>query len=114
VNTEPPGIGGFSDVEKVYSLEPVAPTLTPVAKAHIIGVQANLWTEYIGSTNHAEYMVLPRMGALAEVQWLQPEAKDFEAFKLRLDHLRRIYERYGWHYAHHLWPEEFRKVAKMY
>lgn len=114
VNTEPPGIGGFSDVEKVYSLEPVAHTLTPVAKAHIIGVQANLWTEYIGSTNHAEYMVLPRMGALAEVQWLQPEAKDFEAFKLRLDHLRRIYERYGWHYAHHLWPEEFRKVAKMY
>jgi hypothetical protein len=44
-------------------------------------------------------LVLPRMGALAEVQWLQPEAKDFEAFKLRLDHLRRIYERYGWHYA---------------
>lgn len=111
---EPMALGGFSDVEKVYSLEPVAPSLTSSAKKHIIGVQANLWTEYISTINHAEYMILPRMAALSEVQWQKPSNKDFSIFKDRLTKFRHIYELYGWHYAHHLWPEEFRKEAKKY
>lgn len=107
-------IGGFSDVKNVYNTEPVAPELDAKAKAHIIGVQANLWTEYITSPNYAEYMVLPRMAALTEVQWLQPSEKNYEAFVKRTDSLRHIYELYGYTYAHHLWPAEFRKEAKKY
>ncbi len=112
--SEPPAIGGFSDVANVYNLEPVPEELAPSVKAHIKGVQANVWTEYIPTTNQVEYMVLPRMAALAEVQWLQPSEKDFEAFKKRVDSLRHIYELYGYKYAHHLWPSEFRKEAKKY
>ncbi len=112
--SEPPAIGGFSDVANVYNLEPVPEELAPSVKAHIKGVQANVWTEYIPTTNQVEYMVLPRMAALAEVQWLQPNEKDFEAFKKRVDSLRHIYELYGYKYAHHLWPSEFRKEAKKY
>lgn len=111
---EPMAIGGFSDVKNVYNTEPVAPELDAKAKAHIIGVQANLWTEYITSPNYAEYMVLPRMAALSEVQWLQPSEKNYEAFVKRTDSLRHIYELYGYTYAHHLWPAEFRKEAKKY
>lgn len=111
---EPMAIGGFSDVKNVYNTEPVAPELDAKAKAHIIGVQANLWTEYIASPNYAEYMVLPRMAALSEVQWLQPSEKNYDAFLKRVDGLRHIYDLYGYTYAHHLWPEEFRKVAKTY
>lgn len=112
--SEPPAIGGFSDVANVYNLEPVPADLAPSVKAHIKGVQANVWTEYIPYTNQVEYMVLPRMAALSEVQWLQPSEKNFEAFKKRVDSLRHIYELYGYNYAHHLWPSEFRKVAKSY
>ena len=111
---EPMAIGGFSDVKNVYNAEPVAPELDAKAKAHIIGVQANLWTEYIASPNYAEYMVLPRMAALSEVQWLQPSEKNYDAFVKRTDSLRHIYELYGYTYAHHLWPDEFRKEAKKY
>ena len=112
--SEPPTIGGFSDVKNVYSTEPVAPQLDAKAKAHIIGVQANLWTEYITCPNQAEYMVLPRMAALSEVQWLQPAEKNYDAFTKRVSSLRHIYELYGYTYAHHLWPDEFRKEAKKY
>lgn len=112
--SEPPCIGGFSDVKNVYNTEPVAAQLSASAKAHIIGVQANLWTEYITNANQVEYMVLPRMAALAEVQWLQPRKKNFDAFRQRLDSLRHIYELYGYTYAHHLWPDEFRKEASQY
>ena len=111
---EPMAIGGFSDVKNVYNTEPVAPELDAKAKAHIIGVQANLWAEYITSPNYAEYMVLPRMAALSEVQWLQPSEKNYDAFVKRTDSLRHIYELYGYTYAHHLWPAEFRKEAKKY
>ena len=112
--SEPPAIGGFSDVANVYNMEPVPAELASSVKTHIKGVQANVWTEYIPYTNQVEYMVLPRMAALSEVQWLQPSEKNFEAFKKRVDGLRHIYELYGYNYAHHLWPNEFRKVAKQY
>ena len=111
---EPMAIGGFSDVKNVYSMEPVASELDAKAKTHIIGVQANLWTEYIATPGYAEYMILPRMAALSEVQWLQPSEKNYNAFLKRVDSLRHIYDLYGYTYAHHLWPEEFRKVAKQY
>ncbi len=99
---EPLAIGGYVPVEKVYSFEPMDPSLTPDEQKHIIGVQANLWTEYVPTYSHAEYMELPRMAALCEVQWCKPENKDFEAFKQRLLQLFKIYEKRGYNYAKHM------------
>ena len=89
---EPLAIGGYVPIEKVYSLEPMPDVLTDEQKKHIIGAQANLWTEYILDGAHVEYMALPRMAALSEVQWTQPEKKNYEDFRARLMPLLRIYE----------------------
>ena len=99
---EPLGIGGYVPIEKVYSLETVPAVLTEEQSKHILGAQANLWTEYIHSSEHVEYMVLPRMAALAEVQWTQPEKKDFKDFTKRLARLMKFYQRDGFNYAKHV------------
>ncbi len=91
---EPFAIGGFVPLEKVYSLNPTA-SLTEEQAKHILGAQANLWTEYIPTSEQAEYMVLPRMAALAEVQWTQPEKKDYTNFTTRLAGLIGLYRRDG-------------------
>ena len=105
VQFEPSRCGGFIPVEKVYALDPAPDSLSVEAKTHILGAQANLWTEYITNEDMLEYQALPRMSALAEVQWSQPERKDYEAFKQRLTRLTDLFERYGYVYAKHLWPE---------
>ena len=64
---EPKGIGGFLPLEKVYSFEPVPGSLPPRKTRHILGAQVNVWTEYIATTDHVEYMLLPRLCALSEV-----------------------------------------------
>ena len=102
---EPSRCGGFIAVEKVYDLNPVLDSLSMEAKAHILGVQANLWTEYVTNEEMAEYQVLPRMSALAEVQWTLPARKDYDAFRQRLTRLTQLFERNGYVYAKHLWPE---------
>lgn len=100
---EPLGIGGFVDVEKVYNFEPIPAQFTnEEEKRFIMGNQANLWTEYISTPEHAEYMVLPRMAALAETQWTLPEKKDYQKFKNRLLHQMNIYKRKGYNYGKHL------------
>lgn len=104
--SEPLAIGGHSPSEKVYAFEPVAPELTPEQAKHILGVQANVWCEYIATPHWVEYMVLPRMAALAEVQWLQPEQKDFEAFKQRVVRLKDIYDLHHWTVAPHLFSPQ--------
>lgn len=102
---EPSRCSGYIPVEKVYSLDPVPDSLSEDARRHILGVQANIWTEYIFTEGMVEYQALPRMSALAEVQWTQPERKDFEAFKERLSRLTPLLDLYQYHYAKHLWPE---------
>lgn len=97
---EPLAIGGHLPIERVYSLEPTA-QLTPEQATHILGVQANLWTEYIATTEYVEYMILPRMAALAEVQWTQPEKKNYNCFGKRLARLLQFYKRDGLNYAKH-------------
>ena len=77
---EPFGIGGFLPWEKVYGYEPLD-GLNDNQQKHILGVQANLWTEYVATPEHLEYMLLPRMCALSEVQWCKPENKNPERFK---------------------------------
>lgn len=103
---EPDAIGGYVPVEKVYSLEPVPAALDEEEKKHIIGVQANLWTEYIPTTQQVEYMVLPRMAALAEVQWTLPEKKNYPNFTKRLAKLLTFYDRDGRNYGKHVFDIE--------
>ncbi|MBQ9215984.1 MAG: beta-N-acetylhexosaminidase [Prevotella sp.] len=102
---EPSRCGGYIPIEKVYSLEPAPDSLSAAAKAHILGAQANLWAEYIINEEMLEYQALPRMSALAEVQWTQSERKDYEAFKKRLTRFTALFELYNYKYAKHLWPE---------
>jgi hexosaminidase len=99
---EPLAIGGYVPVEKVYSFEPMHESLTPEQQKHIIGVQANLWTEYVPTFSHVEYMELPRMAALCEVQWCEAGNKDFEDFKQRLLPLLDLYKANNYNYAKHI------------
>ncbi|MBB1551821.1 MAG: beta-N-acetylhexosaminidase [Prevotella sp.] len=103
IRNEPVAIGNFLDVAKVYAMQPIADGLSPEAAKHIIGVQANVWTEYITCPEYVEYMILPRMAALAEVQWMPESQKNFDAFKKRITSFRSIYDHYGWTVAPHLW-----------
>lgn len=96
------------DVEQVYSLDPAPKTMSEESKKHILGVQANLWTEYISNPNLATYMLLPRMAALSEVQWTRPAQKDFKQFKIRATRLSKLYDKYGYIYALHLWQERYK------
>lgn len=99
---DPLAIGGYSPVERVYALEPVPEELTEEESKHILGAQANLWTEYIPVFEHAQFMVLPRMAALCEVQWMQPEQKNYEDFLSRLIPLIEIYKANNYNYAKHI------------
>lgn len=95
---EPFGIGGFLPWDKVYSYEPLE-GLNDSQQKHILGVQANLWTEYVATPEHLEYMLLPRMNALSEVQWCVPENKDIERFKAAMESESfKIFDILGYNY----------------
>ena len=96
-DNEPLGIGGYLPLEQVYSYEPLN-GITPGTEGHIIGVQANLWTEYIATPEHLEYMLLPRMCALSEVQWCAAGAKDYARFSASLDHTLEVLQAMGLNY----------------
>lgn len=100
--TEPMAIGGYLPIERVYSYEPMPKSLSPEEQKYIVGVQANLWTEYIPDFKQVQYMVLPRMAALSESQWCAPEKKNYEAFLRRVSRLVNIYAKNGWNYATHI------------
>lgn len=102
---EPSRCGGFIPIEKVYALDPAPDSLSQAAREHILGAQANLWTEYMTNERMVEYQALPRMSALSEVQWSQPARKDYEAFKERLTRLTALFELYHYTYCKNLWPE---------
>ena len=95
---EPLAIGGYTPLEKVYGYEPFD-GIKPGAEDHILGVQANLWTEYITTEEHLEYMLLPRMCALSEVQWCAADAKDYQRFLQSLDHTFEILDAMGLNYS---------------
>ena len=76
--TQPEAIGGYLTLEKVYSYDPIPEVLTKEGADYIQGVQANVWAEYITTAEHMEYMVYPRLLALAEVAWTQPDKKNWE------------------------------------
>lgn len=95
---EPLSIGKYLPVENVYSYEPME-GMPEDAETHIFGVQCNLWTEYIATPEHLEYMLLPRMCAAAEIGWVARDAKDFERFDASLDHTFDILDAMGVNYC---------------
>jgi hexosaminidase len=99
---EPPGIGGHLPLSKVYAFEPVPEGLTPEEAGRIIGAQANLWTEYVATPSHAEYMIFPRVAAMAETAWTPAAGKSWPDFLRRLTVQLRRYDRMGAHYARSL------------
>lgn len=89
--TQPEAIGGFLPVRKVYSYDPAPSSLAPQTATHILGAQANLWTEYVPTDEHAEYMIFPRLLALAEVNWSPQNRRSWSSFKRRLNaHFPRL------------------------
>lgn len=100
---EPLAIGGYLPLETVYSYEPMPKELTADEARHIIGVQANIWTEYMPTFKQMQYMALPRLAALSEVQWSQPALKDYTNFTNRLTKFTHLYDRLGYNYAKHLY-----------
>ena len=89
--SEPLAIGGHVTLEHVYTYRPVPAGLTEEEARHILGAQGQLWTEYIPTPRHLEYMAYPRAAALAEVVWSPKGSRDYEAFIARLrHHLERL------------------------
>jgi hexosaminidase len=81
---EPLSIGGYNPIERVYAFEPIPVELTPEEAKHVIGAQGNVWTEYIKTPEHVEYMAYPRALALSEVVWSPKEVRDWADFLERL------------------------------
>ena len=100
--SEPEAGGGFNSVKKVYSFEPIPEGLTDNEAKFILGPQANIWTEYANDFNIVLYRLLPRLGALAEVQWCYPEQKNYYDFVKREYRLTKLYNLYKWKYATHI------------
>ncbi|HEY0110532.1 MAG TPA: family 20 glycosylhydrolase [Fibrella sp.] len=100
--TEPISIGGYLPIEKVYSYEPTPTELTPDQQKYVLGVQGNIWTEYIHTPAEVEYMAFPRAVALAEIGWMPTGPRNFEDFAARLKtHVKR-FDKMGINYAKRL------------
>jgi len=95
---EPLAIGGYLPLEKVYSYNPMPAELTPEEQKYILGVQGNLWSEYLNTPDYMEYMAYPRMFAVAETGWTPNRLKDFEDFLARIEVLKKRYDTIGINY----------------
>ncbi|WP_461533575.1 beta-N-acetylhexosaminidase [Sinomicrobium sp.] len=100
-------IGGYVPLSKVYSFDPIPEELTAEQKKYVLGPQANVWTEYMETTDKVEYMVYPRAIAMAEVGWTAKENKDYESFLYRLQPLIEHLEAMGVNHGYK--PEEVEK-----
>ncbi len=96
---QPLAIGGFTTLKKVYSYEPVPKVLNTAEAKHILGAQGNVWTEYIPDYKKVQYMVLPRMAALAEVVWTPAKEKNWPDFQRRIHEHFLIYKALGYNYC---------------
>lgn len=97
--TEPLAAGGFISLEKVYRYDPVPSVLTPEQGKHILGAQACAWAEYMESPAKVEYMVFPRISALAEIVWSPKEGKNWNDFKSRMAKQFKRYDQRKINYA---------------
>ena len=112
LDREPLGIGGYLPLKKCYSYEPYVGGMTDEEKSHILGVQANLWTEYIKTEEHIHYMLLPRIAALSEVQWCDADRKDYARFLDSMDEMCGLYASLGYNYAGHVFDVECNVIPK--
>ena len=110
IDNEPLAIGGYLPLQNVYNYEPMTDKLTPEEQKYIIGVQANLWVEYIATLEHIQYMELPRMAALCEIQWSGADKKNYDCFLSRLPQLTDLYNVKGYNYATHAYDITARLV----
>ena len=97
--TQPLAIGGYLTVENVYSYEPVPAELDQTKAKYILGAQANIWTEYIPTTEHLDYMTFPRLPAMAEVTWSEKKNRNYDNFKTRLQSHYRLLQRLNVNYC---------------
>lgn len=102
IESEPLVNGGYLPVERVYQFEPVPDVLTSEQQKHILGGQANVWTEYPTTYTMVEHMSLPRMSALSEVLWTNASAKDFNSFITRLYRTTPLFDVLSHKYARYI------------
>ena len=96
---EPIAFGGYTNVEKVYSFNPIPKELSAEESKYILGAQANLWTEYINTPEHVEYMIFPRIAALSEVVWGTSNPNKYKEFEKRLMQHFEMYDKKGINYS---------------
>ena len=96
---EPLAFGGFNTLKKVYNYEPIPKELNEEQAKYVLGAQANIWTEQITTKEHLEYMLLPRMLALAEVVWSPAQAKNWNGFSERLKYHFKGFEQKGYRFS---------------
>jgi hexosaminidase len=113
IDGEPLALGGCTTVEQVYSFSPLTNTLADSVKSRILGVQANIWTEYIKTFEHVEYMLLPRLAALSEVAWSRAP-KDYPGFLSRLQRMVQHYDQAGYNYGRHIFDIKKEYVRDTY
>ncbi|MDP5082563.1 MAG: glycoside hydrolase family 20 protein [Winogradskyella sp.] len=107
---EPLAIGGFLPLEKVYSFNPIPEELTKDEANYVLGAQGNVWTEYIPNSKKVEYMIFPRLLALSEVVWSNPEKRNYNEFILRVENFHKRLKALDLNYANHLYEIEGRLV----
>ena len=98
-NIEPLAWGGYTPLSKVYTFDPVVEELTAAETKHILGGQANLWSEQIKTESHSEYMIFPRLAALSETLWSTKESRNWTDFSNRIVTMFKRYEYLGINYA---------------
>ncbi|MGZ3932274.1 MAG: family 20 glycosylhydrolase, partial [Bacteroidia bacterium] len=98
---EPLAIGGYNPLDSVYAYNPTPKVLSSDEQKYILGAQGNVWTEYIQNEKQVEYMAVPRMCALAEVLWTQPEKKNYTNFIIRLKQHRKLLDKMNVNYSRH-------------
>ncbi|OAD42233.1 glycoside hydrolase family 20 protein [Polaribacter atrinae] len=98
-NEEPLAWGGYTPLSKVYTFDPIVGGMTETEANHVLGGQANLWSEQIKTESHSEYMIFPRLAALSETLWSTKESRNWEDFSLRMTSMFKRYDVMDINYA---------------
>ena len=109
---EPTAIGGFLPLEKVYNFNPIPEELNEDESQYVLGAQGNIWTEYLPTEDHVEYMAFPRMLAMSEVVWSQSDTKNYTDFAKRVEHFNKRLDVLDINYANHLYEVEGELISK--
>jgi hexosaminidase len=108
---EPLAIGGFLPLEKVYGFNPIPEELTEEEAKYVLGAQGNVWTEYMPNSEKVEYMVFPRVLALSEVVWSNPEERNYKEFASRVENFHERLDALNFNYANNLFEIEGKLIT---